>query len=35
MGTDGIGMLKYRNPDLRWPRHYGFPALTMPTLQAD
>jgi phenylalanyl-tRNA synthetase alpha chain len=40
MGIDRIAMLKYGIPDLRaffeadlrWLRHYGFPALAMPSL---
>jgi phenylalanyl-tRNA synthetase alpha chain len=40
MGLDRITMLKYGIPDLRdmfsadlrWLRHYGFPALDLPTL---
>ncbi len=41
MGIDRIAMLKYGIPDLRaffdsdlrWLRHYGFPALQVPTLR--
>ena len=40
MGLDRIAMLKYGIPDLRaffeadlrWLRHYGFPALLVPSL---
>ena len=39
LGIDRLAMLKYGipdlrtffEPDLRWLRHYGFPALDVPT----